>query len=71
MSDRIILRVDGQTIDSVTYSRDADMTGFSRELSVNHTDDVSNDNEANWCDGATSYGSGGFGTPGSTNQCSL
>ena len=62
--------VDGATlIDMVSYDTTSypNTPGKSLSLDAASLDTVSNDDGASWCVGATTYGSGDYGTPASAN----
>ncbi|HEU0035648.1 MAG TPA: lamin tail domain-containing protein [Kofleriaceae bacterium] len=57
-------------IDAVSWT--ATRSGRSHQLDADLVDAIANDNESNFCDGATAYGAGDLGTPGALNeQCPL
>jgi len=53
----------------------AHLEGYAKELGLDPTklmDAIANDNESNFCDGTTTYGPGGMGTPGAMNaRCTM
>jgi hypothetical protein len=56
----------GTTIDTFTWTHSSD--GASLSLDPGKIDASTNDDEANWCDGVTTYGDGDHGTPGAVND---
>jgi hypothetical protein len=64
----IAVTANGMLLDSITWT--SSRTGKSLQLDPDLTNVTANDDPANFCDGATSYGAGGSGTPGAANaQC--
>ena len=60
----------GSTVDAITWT--SSRSGASLQLDPDLTDAISNDEQANFCDGTTPYGLGDLGTPSVVNnQCSL
>jgi hypothetical protein len=64
-SGDVAIMVGTTVLDAVTWSRSS--SGHSLQLDPRVTDPLSNDQAANFCDGAATYGSGDFGTPGAVN----
>ena len=67
--DEIIL-VHTVEVDRIAYGGDAEFPlqeGSSVTLSNTFTDYVSNDDPISWCPGEASFGTGGLGSPGSSN----
>jgi hypothetical protein len=57
-------------IDAIAWTKSS--TGKALQLDPDLTDAISNDNSSNFCDAATTYGLGDFGTPGADNgQCTM
>lgn len=69
-SDEIYLYNGVEYIDQVKWSASTLAEGYSRTLSAAAQDTVSNDTSANWCAGATAYGTTttNYGTPQATND---
>ncbi len=65
-----LVRQDGTVVDTARYLTPA--SGASQQLdysvySSSSTPAQTNDTDANWCDGSSTYGAGGAGTPGGQN----
>ena len=69
-SDSITLSSNNGTVDAVTYNKFdwGYFTGVSMNLSPVATDADDNDSARFWCEGASVYGDGDFGTPGTVNS---
>lgn len=70
-ADEIVLIHDGIEIDRVEYDDGAswpDASGYSVSLDPSSHDDILNDDGENWCEGASTYGLGDLGTPGTAND---
>ena len=66
---RLLTSDGGTLIDEVLFDDTAFPTTSGDSMSLDRGfDDLDNDTGANWCDGATSYGSGDFGTPAAEND---
>ena len=71
--DELLILGHGVLLDQVvwTTSPSFDVSGKSKELSVNHRNAAANDTLTNWCTAVSVYGGGDYGTPGVANDCSL
>ena len=68
-----LTQYDGTLIDESFYDNPTTLTsalpsGRSIQLDPDALTDTGNDQQANWCFGATVYGDGGRGTPGAANE---
>lgn len=62
-----LVRQDGTVVDEAPYLEPTE--GAAQQLSSGSLDASANDDEANWCDATSSYGSGSDkGTPGAENE---
>ncbi|MFT5684921.1 MAG: hypothetical protein ACI8RZ_005866, partial [Myxococcota bacterium] len=70
-TDTVTLGYDGTTFDTLTYDNGAtfpDPIGASMSLSPDNLDATDNNTGGNWCEPASTYGDGDYGTPGSAND---
>ena len=71
-ADELVLeRSDGTVIDAVMWDGGPafpDPSGASMSLDFDATDELANDDGANWCEATTPYGDGDSGTPGAAND---
>ncbi len=61
----LFVGIGASIIDTITWSSSS--VGKSTALDPAQETAAANDDEANWCAGATAYGDGDFGTPGGAN----
>jgi hypothetical protein len=62
----LTIGVAGVSLDDITWTTTP--TGASRSLDPASVDPTANDDDGNWCPGATVYGDGDLGTPGAAND---
>jgi hypothetical protein len=61
----LFVGVGDTVIDQITWTGSS--AGASTALDADQLNATANDDEANWCDGKSSYGDGDLGSPGQTN----
>lgn len=70
-TDTISISYDTTTFDTLSWTSSGDFhatLGYSLQLDPWRNVARVNDNAEYWCEGQTSYGAGGYGTPGSANE---
>lgn len=67
-SGSIVLSIDGTTLDEVTWSSTVP-SGRSLQVKPANRSVTGNDDAANYCQSANTYGDGDRGTPGAANVC--